>query len=145
MNVQKSQVKLQTKKTKNKTRLHSSRMRTGRSLTVCRGGGVPPSGRGCPRLGGLLPRGVPPSWGVSFPRGCLFLGGLPPRGGGFLSQGDASFQGGLLPGGCPLQGISLWGVPIFRGSPSQGGASLWGGLTTCTEADPPCEQNYTHV
>ena len=56
--------------------MHSSRMRTGRSLTVCRG--VPPFGGclvpGCLLPGGLLPGGSPswqgwfPSWG-GLPRG----------------------------------------------------------------------------
>ena len=49
-----------------KTRMHSSRMRTGRSLTVCcslfLGGGVSALG-GCLLPGGLL------QWGVSAPRG----------------------------------------------------------------------------
>ena len=55
-----------------KTRMHSNRMRTGRSLTVCRGcflpGGVclPPGGASF--LGGVLsPRGVPPSCGGVLP------------------------------------------------------------------------------
>ena len=63
--------------------MHSSRMRTGRSLTVCQcllpGGGVCSWGcllwegvcsRGCLPLGGVC------SGGVSAPRGCLLLGGV---------------------------------------------------------------------
>ena len=53
------------------TRMHSSRMRTGRSLTVCRS---------------LLPRG-----------GCCLLGGCLP---GEVSPGGVCL-GGLLPGGYP--------------------------------------------
>ena len=66
--------------------MHSSRMRTGRSLTVCGGGGelVPPSG-GDGGGGCLLPGGVPPS------RGCLLPGGCP--------SGGCLLPGGLLPGG----------------------------------------------
>ena len=68
-------------------------MRTGRSLTVCRGspcrGGRPPSGgspcQGCLLLGGLLARGVPPSGGSP----CQ---GVPPSGGVSL-PGGASFWG----------------------------------------------------
>ena len=59
--------------------MHSSRMRTCRSLTVC---------RGCLLSGGcLLPRGMPPSrgfcfWGVaSSLRGCLLPGGTSFSGG----------------------------------------------------------------
>ena len=84
------------------TRMHSSRMRTGRSLTVCwrllpRGGGVwsrgglVPGGsgpRGVPGPGGSGPGGVW-SWGVPGPGGCAWSGGVggvypsmqtPPRG-----------------------------------------------------------------
>ena len=57
-----------------KTILHSSRMRTTRSLTVS------PSML-CSR-GGCLVRGGAWSWGVPGPRGCLVLGGPGPGGGG---------------------------------------------------------------
>ena len=57
--------------------MHSSRMRTGRSLTICRS---------------LLPRGA------CFPGGCLLLGGVCSQGGYLLPRGSAS-QGGLLPAG----------------------------------------------
>ena len=75
------------------TRMHSSRMRTGRSLTVC-----------C----SLLPGGVLPGLG-----GLHFRGGLPgPR--GFLPgpKGGSPWQGDLPgPGGLPCPGL---------GSPWQG-------------------------
>ena len=59
-----------------KTRMHSSRMRTGRSLTVCRslvpGGGVVLSPRGVYLvLGGVLSLGGCQTWGVSDLGGCL--------------------------------------------------------------------------
>ena len=61
---------------KTRTRMHSSRMRTGRSLTVCRsllpGGG----GRGCVCSGGDLLQGVSASGG------CLLQGGVCSQGGG---------------------------------------------------------------
>ena len=72
--------------------MHSSRMRTGRSLTVCQGLASFP--------GGSPWQGVPPSRGVSLPGGASFWG-------------SASFLGGcLLHGG--------WGVPPSRGPPSRG-------------------------
>ena len=107
-----------------KTRMHSSRMRTGRSLTVCWGrgsvcsrGGV--CSRGCLLLGGcLLPGGVCFRgcllWGVSAPRGCLLWGGV---------CSGVSAPGGLLLGGCLLPG----------GVVSQ----------HALRQTPPCEQNHT--
>ena len=64
-----------------KTRMHSSRMRTGRSLTVC--WSVLPGGvwsGGCLLRGGLLWGGLP-AWGGGF---SLPGGVLPARGGGVL-------------------------------------------------------------
>ena len=72
--------------------MHSCRMRTGRSLTICWGGA---SFRGAPS------GGVPPS------RECLLLGGSPS-------------WGSLLPGGVSFQGgASFWGVPPSGRSPSR--------------------------
>ena len=106
--------------------MHSSRMRTGRSLTVCRsllgGGGV-----GC-LLRGSAPRGSTPRacvcsqrvcllpGGVSAPRGCLLRGSTPK--GGVCPHGAVCSCGGVCSGGCLLLG---------------GG----GGIPACTEADPP--------
>ena len=118
----------------NLTRMHSSRMRTARALTVspsmfCSGGRGVSAHRGCLLMGCLLPggvcsrgcllRGVSAPGGMSAPRGCLLWGVcsggclLP---GSVCSQGDVCSQGGcLLPKGC---------------------------IPACTEADtPPCEQN----
>ena len=55
-------------KNNNETRMHSSRMRTGRSLTVCRSL-LPGRGWVYLVLGGVLSLGV-----VLSPRGCLLLG-----------------------------------------------------------------------
>ena len=138
--------------------MHSSRMRTGRSLTVCLS---------------LLLRGVPPSWGVSFLGGLLLggvsflggllLGGVPPSLGGLLlgvgvgclllcRVGGASFLGNLLLGRCLLLGgVSFWGGASFLGVPpswggllGRGGASLAGGIPACTEADTPPMNRITH-
>ena len=105
-----------------KTRMHSSRMRTGSSLTEC---------------WSLLPRGVGRgSWGlfpggVSAPRGCLFWGGvcsggclLPGRGGGVCSGGSVYSQGeggvcswgGVCSGGVCSRG---WGWCLVQGGISQ--------------------------
>ena len=119
------------------TRMHSSRMRTGCPLTVCRG--VPPYGGGSPS-GGLLGRGVPPSGDGG---GGPFLGGLLGRGSpwqGVSFQG-VSLAGGVLGKGSPWQGVAsqhalrqtpwgglLLGGSPWQGSPWQGGASFPGGL-----------------
>ena len=113
------------------TRMHSSRMRNGRSLTVCRG--VPPSGGGSPS-------GVSLAEGVSLAGGAFFGG---------WGRG-ISFQGVSLAGGSPWQGASFWGVSFqgvsflggllpwvsLVGSPWQGGLLCRGGIPACTEADP---------
>ena len=101
------------------TRLHSSRMRTGRSLTVCCS--LLPGGGCLPGLGGV----------------CLVWGGSPWSGGVLLGPGGFSLvRGGVLlgPGGSPWSrgGFSL--VP--------GGVSLVrGGFS----GDPPCGQNHRHL
>ena len=130
------------------TRMHSSRMRTGRSLTVCcsllpggvcllRGGGVPgprggggclvPGGRGVPGLGGLV-------WGVSAPRGSVCVSGL----GGVCSRGVPGPRGVCLAqGGVCSQGVVCsWGGGV---------CSRGDGIPACTEADtpPPCGQTHT--
>ena len=116
--------------------MHSSRMRTGRSLTVCRS---------------VLPEGG----GVSAPEGvvvcscgeCPLLGGICSGGGGCL-----------LPGGCLLQGGLLWGV-VYSGGVSAPGGSALGGVSApggvCSWGvwypsmhqgrHPPCEQNDKQV
>ena len=63
-----------------KTRMHSSRMRTGRSLTVC---------------GRLLPRGVAWSGGSSAPGGPSAPGGAPGPGGSALGGGGSGPGGGF--------------------------------------------------
>ena len=77
------------------TTMHSRRMRTGRSLTVC-----------C----SLLPRGV-----VSAPGGCLFLGG----GVCFWGVGGVCSWGVSAFGGCLLLGV-CWGVSAPGGVCSGG-------------------------
>ena len=104
------------------TRMHSSRMRTGRSLTVC-----------C----SLLPGGV-----LLGPGGfSLVQGGLPGPGGGLP-----------VPGGffLVLGGFSLvWGVLPARGGvlpgPGGGWVCLVPGEVGGFSRDPPCEQNHRHV
>ena len=113
------------------TRMHSSRMRTGRSLTVWRRGGLlagggSPCWGGSPCKGGLslpggalLARGVGSPWWGSLPaRGVSLLGGSPCW--GVSLPGESPCQGGS-----PCQGVSLvgcWGVSL------PGGFSLLGGL-----------------
>ena len=134
--------------------MHSSRMRAGRSLTICLSLllGVCVSFRGSPSCGCLLlggsPSGGVPPWqggaslaGGSPWQGDLLLGsafflGVPPFGwglllGGLLGRG-ASLAGGLLLGGPPWQGglliggSSYWGCLLLGGSPWQRGPPSWG-------------------
>ena len=113
------------------TRMHSSRMRTGRSLTVCRsllpgGGGCLVSGVGCLVQGGLL-------WG-----GCLLPGAVCSWG---VSGHGVSGPGGVsAPGGVLSQGGS---------GPGGGGCLLLGGGWVVSQhalrQTPPCEQNDRQV
>ena len=117
------------------TRMHSSRMRTGRSLTVCwsqlPGEVCSLVGGGCSQ-GGVCSGGVCSGgcllWGegVCFWGGCLLLWGLLPGGGGLLPGGvcsgghvsqDALRQRppcGQNPGGV-FQGVSAPGGYLLRG------------------------------
>ena len=111
--------------------MHSSRMRTGRSLTVCResasGGVCVCSGEVCVCLGGVSAPG-----GMSAPGGVSAPGGL-----GGCSSGVSA------PGGCLLWGMSARGVVCSRGWSALGGVC---GIPACTEADtPPREQNDRQV
>ena len=105
--------------------MHSSRMRTGRSLTVCRS---------------LLPGG-----GGSVPRGCLLPGGVSALGG--------LLPAGVCSGGCLLRGVSGPRGCLLRGTVCSGGvcsgrgvSALGGCIPACTEADtPPCGQNHRRL
>ena len=79
------------------TRMHSGRMRTGRSLTICCS--LLPGGGGFSLRGACLVRGGSPCWrGV-----CLVWGGLPAGGVCLVWGGSACSGGGFLPAGgaCP--------------------------------------------
>ena len=129
--------------------MHSSRMRTGRSLTVCcsllpggvsawSGGGLlGPQGvslvpGGLPGWGECLPGpgGYPWSRGVSLvPGGSAWSGGVSAwSGGGLLAKG-------VLParGGSPWSGGSAWlgGSPCWGGSPWSRGVLLGPGEGWC--------------
>ena len=119
------------------TRLHSSRMRTARSLTVspsmlCEGEG------GC-----LLPRGgVSASLGVSASRGCLLPRGVSASWGGCLLPGVVCFQGLSASGGCLLLGGLLLGDVYLQGvSAPRGGVASQHAL----RQTPPCEQKHTRL
>ena len=81
------------------TRLHSSRMRTARLLTVCRGGGYLPGGVPAQGGGVYRPRGVYLPKGVYLLRECTCLGVYLP-------------SGVYLPRGCTCP----WGVPAHGGT-----------------------------
>ena len=109
--------------------VHSSRMRTGRSLTVCCS--VIP-GEGCACSGRCLLLGVCLFWEVSAPGGVPGLGGVcsggvPGLGGGVCSQGVCLVWEGCV---CSRGLCLVWG-----GVCSQGGVCSWGCIPACTEAD----------
>ena len=111
--------------------MHSSRMRTGRSLTVCRS--LLPGGGGCVGVVCLLRGGL--HWGVSasWGDGVCLLGRCVCSGGGVCSGEGGVCSGGVSAlGGCLLPG----GVCLLLG----------GGIPACTETDTsPCEQNDKQV
>ena len=125
--------------------MHSSRMRIGRSLTICRSllpGGVLSPG-GCTWfLGGCV-------W---FCGGCLLRGCMLRWGGGLcgVCYWGVTAPGVSAPGGVCSGGYLLWGVSAqggvcsgggsvcSRGSVCSGGCLLLGGsIPACTEADTP--------
>ena len=103
--------------------MHSSRMRTGRSLTVCcslhPGGGLPAGGV-CAWSGGWC------AWSGGF----SLLGGCLPGPGGWCawSGGGFSLPGGGLPGpgvGGGVVCLVRGGVPVLRRVLPAGGVSAW--------------------
>ena len=127
-------------------RLHSSRMRTARALTVspsmlCAGGcllrGVCSQGGGVSALGGSAPERGCLLWGVSTPGVCS---GRVSALGGICSWG-VSAPGGCLGGVCSrgcllLGGVCSWGMlSAPRGVPGPRGCT-WSGT-------PPCGQTHT--
>ena len=102
--------------------MHSSRMRTGRSLTVCcrllpGGGGFSLPGGGFSLPGGVLPAGGGSAWS---------RGGSPCQGEvSAWSRGGSPCWGGL-PG---LEGVSAWSRG--GGSPCRGGVCLVPGGSPC--------------
>ena len=113
-------ISLASNENKNATRMHSSRMRTGRSLTVCRS---------------LLPGG---GWGwghasqaVCFPGGCVLPRGMHASWMVHVSWGVHASRGCMLPGVCVLPGRCM----LPRGVCFPGG-----GIPACTEADPPVDR-----
>ena len=92
--------------------MHSSRMRTGRSLTVCLSlllGGSVSSGGG----------------GVCSGGGCLLRGVSAPEGEG------VSARGGYAPGGCLFRGVFAAGAGcLLWGVSARGGCLLGGGVVS---------------
>ena len=108
--------------------MHSSRMRTSRSLTVCQSL-LHRGGRGGVCLGGgcLL-------WGLSAPGGCLLHGGVSALG---VSAPGGVCLGGLIWGVSAL-GVCSWGVSALGESALEGAVCSQGGyILACTEADTP--------
>ena len=132
-------------------RMHSSRMGTGRSLTVCRS--LLPAGGGCLLRGGVSAPGGVCSGGVCSEE-VSTLGGV--CSGGCLLWG-VSAPWGVCSGGCLLQGVSAPGGCLFLVVSALGGVSTLGGVCSrgvsapgvcgipaCTEAatPPPCKHNF---
>ena len=120
------------------TRMHSSRMRTNRSLTVCCsllpwGGGVP--GQGCLVRGCLVQGGV--CLGGVWSRGVSGLGGV--------CSGGCLLQGGVCSRGMPGLGGLVLGGPGLGGSAPRGVCSQGVGIPACTEADTPPSCGQTHA
>ena len=119
------------------TRMHSSRMRTGRSLTVFQGllfpGGCVPARGGVPAQGGCTCPGGVPAWGVYLLGACTCWGG---------TCWVCTCQGGVPARGYTCRGVYLpGGVPAWSGGvylPGPGGVYLpgpgggaWSGTPTC--------------
>ena len=128
--------------------MHSSRMRTGRSLTVFRslqpggvpgpgggylvGGGVPGPGGGVPGPGGvyLVPGGVPGPGGCTWSRGVYLVpGGVPGPRGVYLVLGVY-----LVPGRGGY--LVLGGVYLVLGVPGPGAVPGSKGGCTCSGTPP---------
>ena len=114
----------------NLTRMHSSRMRTARALTVspsmfCSGG------RGVSAHGGVS------ADGVSAPGGCLLRGVSAP--GGSLLLGGCLLPGGVCSGVSALGGVCSQGVSAPRGmsAPKGGVCSLGGVFQHALRQTPP--------
>ena len=110
------------------TRMHSSRMRTGRSLILC-----------CSLLPGRGEGGVCLVWGGV----CLVLGGVLPGLGGLPGPGGVCLVGGGLPGpGRSLPGLGEGGVCLVPG-----GFSLPGGVLPARGGCPetPSVNRITHT
>ena len=112
------------------TRMHSSRMRTGRSLSVFPSLMLP-GGGGSPCRGGLLPGGILHAGvvcsGGSAPGGCLVWEGVSGPGGFSMPGGSPCW------GGSPCSGEWWWclvrgGFSMPEGSPCPGGFSMPGGV-----------------
>ena len=124
--------------------MHSSRMRTGRSLTVCQSllsGGVSALEGGCLLFGGVSAPGggVCSQGGVCsrgcLLRGCLLLGGV--CSGGFCFWG-VSALGGVCSGGSALGGSAQGGMCLFQGVSALGvGVSAPGGCRYALRQTPP--------
>ena len=118
--------------------MHSSRMRTGRTLTVCRGdvcfGGVPAPG-GCV----YLCKGCVCFWGW----GCLLLGlGVVSASGGCLLLGVSASGGWGV-----VSASGGWGVVSASGGVASGSVCFWSwGVCMSQHAmgqTPPCGQTHT--
>ena len=130
------------------TRMHSSRMCTGQSLTIFQGllfpgvgwgdaparvgvylpeGGVPGRG-GCTWQGCTYQRGGVPAWRCTCQRGVYLAGGVYLAEGGVPAGGVPARGGVYLPRGCTCWVVYLPGGVPARGVPARGGCTCPGGV-----------------
>ena len=109
--------------------MHSNKMRTGRSLTVCL---LASTSRGMSAQGVSSPRGSAPGEGVSGP-------------GGVWSQGGVCSGGCLVLGESGPRGVFAPGVVCSGGCLVLGGWCLLRGVSQHALRQTPCGQNHRRL
>ena len=124
--------------------MHSIRMRTGRSLTVCQGD-LLPGGEGGLLPGGLLPGGLLPGRSVSGDNGAPFWGeeGIPACMRPVTSIHSIMMRTSRLLTISHSMGVSSYGVSVQRGLCLGGGGSVC--PITCWDTHTPRHVNRMAV
>ena len=98
--------------------MHSSRMHTGCSLTICRGASFQ---GGSPWQGGASSQGVSLAWGCLLPRGGLLGRGVPPWQGGLLEAEPPPPVDGITDTSKNITLATTSLRPVKRGNPAVSG------------------------